>query len=371
VLRLVEAGGEDHADGVGADEARDVGQRVDDAPAMDAKADVAGGHVHGAPQHSHVRRFGDVLRVHAEEEVVHRRVADDDGLVEVAAADAGRPAAFLDDVVQALHDAPLKLLQPFGARAGVLNARDHVIAEGHLGIRARGHGQVASGVQVHEEADHRGRADVERDAVVVRRRVARLHGDEPSFGGHGGQVEPTLAERLRQFVQRVHRRVEVPSECRQEPVGVRALVFEARLRQGEMALGHGGGEGDLAAFARSEDLLLEEARRDGDLNGHVLRHARLTSEPRAAREVALRQALPLRLGGRRRAQGHVHPALAARAAPAAGCVEHDARPHCRLDQRGSFQYVHRPPFGFEDHPHVPLACCHRASPLRMENRAGL
>ncbi len=230
--RLVHPGGEDHADGVRADEPGDVRKHVDHAVRVDAQPDVAAGDVGRAAEPGDVRRLRHELGVHAEKEMAHRGVAHHGRLVQVLAADAGGLAAFRDDLVQAADDLLLQFAEAVRVRGGVADAAHHVVAERDLRVGARRHRQLAAADEVHQEADDGRRPDVERDAEVLAGRVARFQGHEAPLRGHGGHVEIPAADDRGQFPQ--HAQVEVHfllAERGEQPVRVRALVVQRRRGQ--------------------------------------------------------------------------------------------------------------------------------------------
>ncbi len=84
----VRAFGQRRAGGIGADMAGDAGQHVDARAAIDVEVDLARPGVDRAGDGEREGRLAELGRVDAEEQMVHDRIADEDGIENVVAVDA-------------------------------------------------------------------------------------------------------------------------------------------------------------------------------------------------------------------------------------------------------------------------------------------
>ena len=87
-------------------------------------------------------------------------------------------------------------------------------------------------------------ADIEDEAVALSPRVARFDIDQPVFGEYRRHVEIGIPQRFRQMPQQPERDAPAVPCFLKNPLHIRALIRQARLRQGQKAflhrrIGHG------------------------------------------------------------------------------------------------------------------------------------
>ena len=118
-------------------------------------------------------------RVDAQEEVHHRRIADNRGLVDLIPTDAGPLRHLVDHLVKALQGPLSQRLQPVGSLDRHVDAPDYVVPVGGLAIHGRCETQVTARHEIDKRGHHCGRAQIQCHAEAVLRRIALLHPDEP------------------------------------------------------------------------------------------------------------------------------------------------------------------------------------------------
>ncbi len=133
-----------------------------------------------------VRLLAEVARLHAEEQVDHRRVAGDGHLVDLARLDVVALPQLVDEVVDGLEGELLEAVEAALA-LGVDDAADDVLAAGDLLVVGAGRVDHASRLEVEQVSDDAGGAEVDGkaharlrerrrvDAQQARRQVAAVH----------------------------------------------------------------------------------------------------------------------------------------------------------------------------------------------------
>ena len=334
--------GEGHGHRVGAHEAGDDREQADPRLGVHLEEEVAGGDHQRVAHDGSVGRQAHVGGVDAEEDVVHAGIADDHHLVDPFGEDAGLADDLLHVLVQEPDDPGLELPEIGGVELGEGDPGHEVAAEDRLRIQARDRGELLSGLQLDEGADHAGRPDVHGEAELHEGRVALLDGEHlapergdrdfaAAFPERGGEISE---ERGGDVFRRASHRVEELFE-----VG-RLVVLFPRKGDLEDLLGDPGIDDHprdvLDSAVGTEDLerLLVQGR--GDLHGEGLRHVALAGEAVAfADEVAAELELVHDGGRRNGAPDELHPAGGAAPAPAAGRGDVDPARLRRLEDRGA------------------------------------
>ena len=158
-----DAGREYAGDDVGADVGAQRGERLDVAMRVDVEADLPHRHCQRLHEGGYEGHHADRRRVDAEQQVEHRRVADDDGFVGPLGTDASLLIEVVEDPVHRPHDGGLQLRD--GARSvhPVADPGDDVGAVGRLAVERRldrgGHPRP----KVHQRPDQGRGANVEGD----------------------------------------------------------------------------------------------------------------------------------------------------------------------------------------------------------------
>ncbi len=164
----------------------------------------------------------------------HRRVADDDGLVDALTLDAGGFVQLGEDRVHGALNGLAQLRLGLIALHAVADPGDDVGAERSLAVE-RGPNRLGhSRPQVHQRADDRRGAQVEGDTVALLPRITRFHRDQLIAAEHGRNLELGAAEQGGEGAQdaKVGLHVEaLGGEGIAEPLDVAALVLEIRLGQ--------------------------------------------------------------------------------------------------------------------------------------------
>ena len=315
---------------------------------MDGDSEVTGPDVDSMRRRRGERCDGNRLGVDPQQEVHHRQVAAHGDLVHPGREDTRLGGELLDDAVDGEDGETLQLLEAFLLPHRVRDARQDVASVDRLGIERRGHRAGAAGVQVHQGADDRRGAQIEGDAVALARRVARLDGDQGLAAQHGGHVELGVAQRLRQGAedrQRSGHREPRLAQGVLEALVVGALVVKCRLVELQTHLVDVRIEQDLPADTEHGGLGGgEEARH---LHDHFVAHLGLARQTPAGREILLRQVILVRRSNRCGAFDHLHAALAARTASAAGTLDRLARPGGGMEQGRSGGHPRRGLLGQE------------------------
>ena len=142
------------------------------------EAQLAGDELGRGADGRDVRLLAQVARLHAEQQVGHRRVAGDGHLVDLAQLDAVALLQLVEQLVDGLDDELLQPLQPVLA-LGVDDAADDVVAAGDLLVVGARRVDDAAGGEVDQVGDDRGGAEVHGEAharLGEGRRVARAAG---------------------------------------------------------------------------------------------------------------------------------------------------------------------------------------------------
>ena len=309
---------------------------------VDAQPDLARLHAQLVHEGGRERRHRQRGRVDAQQQVQHRHVADDHRLVGLCGRDAGLAIELAEDGVHGRDDGLLELVDRLRPIHAVADSGDHVGAERRLAVERREHGCGHPGAQVHQRAHERGRPDVERHAVALAGRVARLDGDEIFAREHGRDLEPRLAKHLRQRAQHGHPRLHVVALHRQgvtQARDVAPLVFHRWLLELEVDLAHVRVEDDQAPKAHGG--CLRDTQQLRHLAGHVLVDPRLAREPPSLLDLLGTELAMVRRLRIREPVDDAHLAFAARAAAAAGGIDGQADPvrggkhrRTRRDARG-------------------------------------
>ena len=190
---LVDAGGEHAGHGVRADEARHDRQQADLRVRRGLQRQLARGDDDAVAHRRRIGREPHVGHVHAEEDVVHARIADHHDLVDVAGGDAGVRARLLDEAVDRVQHLGAQGDELLLVELRVGDARHEVPAVDGLGIDAADRRELLAGLQVHQRADDAGGADVERHAVGVFRGVPGLDVDDLAVERGDGERAALLA----------------------------------------------------------------------------------------------------------------------------------------------------------------------------------
>ena len=189
-----------------------------------------------------VRLLAQVARLHAEQQVDHRRVAGDGHLVDLARLDAVALAQLLDQVVDGLDGELVQTIQATLA-LGVDDAADDVLAAGDLLVVGAGRVDHASGREVEQVGDDAGGAEVDGeahaglrerrrvDAQQARRQVAAVH--PVAHLERHGDLPVGVAQRRAQVRELGQLGAELLDavlllQSAAQPVEVRRLVVERR-----------------------------------------------------------------------------------------------------------------------------------------------
>jgi hypothetical protein len=76
----------------------------------------------------------------------------------------------------------------------VADPRNDVGTKWRLAVQGRANRLRHAGTQVHQGADHRGRAEIEGNAVALLARISRLERDQVVTAEHGRHLELGLAK---------------------------------------------------------------------------------------------------------------------------------------------------------------------------------
>ena len=221
---LVDAGGERHRHRVRAHEAGHDGQQAHARLGGQLEEEIARGQRERVPHHRRVGGEAHVGGIDAEQQVVHAGVAHDHHLVDPLGEDARLARDLLDVLVEQADDARLQLAEVARVELGEGDARHQVAAEDRLRVQARRRRELLAGLELHERGHHAGGPDVDGEAELVQRGVARLHRENlPAERGHG-DLAAALAQRRGQGLE--HRGRDVldrrPRSRRAAPPGRRS-----------------------------------------------------------------------------------------------------------------------------------------------------
>ena len=136
-----------------------------------------------------------------------------------------------DEAVQSLHDRAPQLLQPLGVLHRIGDPRDHILAEGDLGIHDRSGGDHLSALQAAKVPGHGGRAQVDGEAeelIDLARKERDDFGFHPDGRGDGpvslpespGEAEESVVVDLRT------RAADLLRECGGEPLVIGLRIVE-------------------------------------------------------------------------------------------------------------------------------------------------
>ena len=337
--------GERDACGVRADVAGDAGQRVNARALVDGQAEVLGREAQGAGGRKREGCLTKLGRVDAEEEVVHDRVADEDGLENVIPRHARVGADPRDQRADGLPHGLRQRLAPVGVHHHVRDAAHQILAEADLRVGGAGRGERPAREQRDEVGRDGRRADIDGDAegeVVKARPKRRDDGRACAVVVDGCRHLPfALAQDRLESRQEmgVEPRLDLPflGQCRQQPLHVaRRLLHVRRLDLDVAKVG-----GDIAGDCSRLGPLAHHLLVDGDVRRHVDDEIALdqgrAGEPPAGRQRALLGVACFRrrngadIPGRRRhlvlgesAEGGLHLAAAADASASAHAFDVDA-----------------------------------------------
>ena len=184
-----EAGGNHAGDDVGAHVRPDERKSLDIATRVDVEPRLTGRDIErllkGRRERHHRNRRG----VDPEQKVEHRRVPDDHHLVNPVASNAGRLVQLREDRVHGALNRVAQFRFRLLALHPVADPRDDVGAERRLAVEGRAHRLGHAGAQVHQGADHRGRAEIKGNAVALLARIPGLDGNQMIATEHGGHLE--------------------------------------------------------------------------------------------------------------------------------------------------------------------------------------
>ena len=262
---------------------------------------------------------------------MHARIADDHDLVDPLGEDARIARDLLDVLVQEADDARLELseVSRVGLREG--DPRHEVAPEDRLRVEARDGGHLLAGGQLHQRRHHARGADVDGEAVLVERGVARLDGEDAATEARDGDLALAVAEGGGQGLPDVGGHVvDGGAGGGQQLLEVRGLVM---LVLGQRDLhdllvdpgveGHGGRRAGQPLAAEDLKAALVDGR--GDLDGRRRDHRALAGEAIAVADQPLAELELIRDRGRRcSARDELDPARRAPTAPAAGRRDVDA-----------------------------------------------
>ena len=340
---------------VGSDVGGNLRERVQARTWRHVDPDARRGEVLGACEGGGEGGFADAAGIHPEQHVHHRAVRADRQLVDGRARDARFGANLADHAVDGLdHD----LLQVGHAVVGMLelvgDAREHVEPEDLLRVDLRGVCHALARRQVHQLANHGGRADVDGDAVQRAGRVAGLEPNNLAAMEHGRPFAGIQARLCK----------DVGIDCldaqlRAELILERRLVFERGTPHGHFLLPSLGRELEIRHDAGRQDLVL--ALLVHKLDGHVLGRLDEARKAHPLAQVALRQQALLGVrDGRLLAADDLHAALPAGALAIARVVHEYVVFQKNLEQRLSGSVFERAPdwhnpYGRHDGPSFQLA----------------
>ena len=134
LLLSCEPGRDDAGDDVRPDVGADDGQGLDESRRMNLQPDFTGAQVERFAKGRCERHHRDRRRIDAEQQVQHRRVADDDHFVDAIAVDAGSFIEVGEDAVDGVEDRLPELGSRLFALHAVTDARDDVRAERRLAV---------------------------------------------------------------------------------------------------------------------------------------------------------------------------------------------------------------------------------------------
>ena len=325
-------------DDVGSDIGAEGRQRLNVAARMDVQADLARDDIQRFHERGSEGHHGERARIDPKQQVKHRGVADDDRLVRPLGRHAGLAVERGHDAVHGRDDRRLQLADLVRPVHAVADARDHVRAEGCLSVERREDRGRHSSAQVHQRADHCGRADVEGDAEALAGRVARLERDEILARQNGSDSKLGFAHHRGNRAHHRDSRDHVMTLFGQRVLQahhVAALIGERRLGQLEKDLAHVRVEDDQAAEPHGGRLRHPQQLRH--LAHHVLVDPCLAREPPAFFDLHRPKQSMVGSFGIRPALDHADLALPARAAAAAGRIDGQADPMRGAEQRRAWR----------------------------------
>ena len=147
---------------------RDIRRHIHVGCRSEVKPDVRSSQRQGLAGSGDVRRKGQLLGGQPRKEVLHRRVADDDGFGDLLGHGAGLAAKIRRKLVQRLDQAALECGRAVLVRHRIVDPADHVLAVADLRIRRAGLGQRLTRRKIDEVAGKFGRSYVDRQPHEAR-----------------------------------------------------------------------------------------------------------------------------------------------------------------------------------------------------------
>ena len=226
--------------------------------------------------------------------MLHHRVSHERELVDVLGRDAARIQAAPDDLADRLQHRVVQTDHVIRPAHGDAHAADHIAAEDVLPVQVGGHRRFLSGGHVHERTDHRGRADIEREAVGVRARVAGLHRHHVVAGDHNRHPMHDLLADGRQSPQRLQRGVDVAGHGRElvlDATPVRALFVQRGFTGLDVDFLHARVQADASQAGAFDNPDRAYAHRVGV--NRTVDYGMLAGQPPAICQLLLREAPPV------------------------------------------------------------------------------
>ena len=185
---------EDHAHGIGADIAGDVGQQMNAEFGIESKAHFSAAHFNAVDISGNKGRGSQISGIHAGEKFAHGGVAHDGGFVDHVFIDTRFRRGAKRQVVHTFHNFIMELSETFFAVVhGVGDTGNDIGAENILGVGFRRGAFDGAVVEVDQQRNHGGGADIENDTVFFRRRIAGFHPHHLIAVHHHGDFKTGVA----------------------------------------------------------------------------------------------------------------------------------------------------------------------------------
>ena len=157
--------GERGGGGIGADVASDAGQHVDAGACIHRQADLGRFQMHSTGDGKCERSAAKLGRVDAEKEMMHDRIANEDGVQNILARHAAIGADLVDQSVQGFAHRVGHGLAAVRVHHHVGNAAHQILAEADLWVGGAGRCDGSAREQRRQVHGDRRRADIAGDAV--------------------------------------------------------------------------------------------------------------------------------------------------------------------------------------------------------------
>ena len=185
---------------VAADEAADAGRHMDISTGADCQAEFARLDVHALADRRDEGRPAELGYRQAQQQVLHRRVAADHHIDDVARLCGNSPAQIMGQSVEGCDRGSAQFVPTAGMRRGMIHPADHVGTPAHLRVLDGQGGQALAALQVDQESRHVGGPEVDREAQAGATRCG--HADQFLLPNADAQRPGTRAQHRRQLPHR-------------------------------------------------------------------------------------------------------------------------------------------------------------------------